>query len=143
MISWGLDKGLAAEFDLPGTHNPTAFLTAPMAIGMLQELGGDAVYDYNHALAWWAGQALADAWGTPLATPQAMIAAMVTVQLPESLGSTPDDAARVFAALEAAGIEAPVYALGTHLETRVSGQIYCERADVERLADTVAALVRG
>jgi isopenicillin-N epimerase len=140
VISWGLDKGLAAEFDLPGTHNPTAFLTAPFAIGMLQEYGSAAVYDYNHELAWWAGQALADAWGTPFSTPEAMLAAMVTVQLPRSLGGTADDAARVFAALEAAGIEAPVYALGTHLETRVSAQIYCDRADVDRLVDTVLAL---
>jgi isopenicillin-N epimerase len=143
VISWGLDKGLAAEFDRPGTHNPTAFLTAPSAIGMLHEYGAPAVYGYNHELAWWSGQALADAWGTSFNTPEAMIAAMVTVELPHSLGGTPDDAVRVFAALEAAGIEAPVYALGTHLETRVSGQIYCERADVERLADTVDALAHG
>jgi isopenicillin-N epimerase len=143
VISWGLDNGLAAEFDLPGTHNPTAFLTAPFAIGLLQGYGAAAVYDYNHELAWWAGQALAEAWGTPFGTPEAMLAAMVTVQLPPSLGGSPDDAGRVFAALVAAGIEAPVYALGTHLETRVSAQIYCARTDVERLAGTIVALIHG
>jgi isopenicillin-N epimerase len=143
VISWGLDKGLAAEFDLPGTHNPTAFLTAPFSIGMLQEYGCDAVYAYNHELAWRAGQSLAEAWDTEFSTPEEMIAAMVTLALPAQLGGAADDAARVFAALEAAGIEAPVYALGSHLETRVSAQIYCDRDDVDRLADTILTITHA
>lgn len=142
VTSWGLDLGLAAEFDLPGTHNPTAFLSAPYALELLASYGLDDVWRYTHELAWWSGQFLADSWGTPFTTPEEMIAAMVTVPLPGELGSTPDDARDVFRQLAGAGIEAPVYPVGTHLETRVSAAIYCDRADVERLAATVLALAR-
>lgn len=140
VTSWGLDLGLAAEFDLPGTHNPTAFLSAPYAIELMASYGLDAVWRYSHQLAWWAGQFLADAWDTPWNTPEAMIAAMVTVRLPESLGGSVADAVSVFGGLAAQGIEAPVYSLGTHLETRVSAPIYCDRGDVERLAVAVRQL---
>ena len=141
VTSWGLDLGLAAEFDLPGTHNPTAFLSAPYAIELMTSYGLDAVWGYTHELAWWSGQFLADSWGTRFTTPEEMIAAMATVALPDALGGSPDDAVRVFRALAAEGIEVPVYAIGTHLETRVSAALYCDRGDVERLAAAVQRLV--
>jgi len=140
VTSWGLDLGLAAEFDLPGTHNPTAFLSAPYAIELIHSYGCEAVWEYTHDLAWWSGQFLADRWGTAFTTPEEMIAAMVTVPLPGVVGTTADDAVRTFHALEAAGFEVPVYSVGDHLETRVSAALYCDRTDVERFAAAVVAL---
>ena len=144
VISWGLDHGLSAEFDLLGTRDPSHFLTAPFAIELLNEFGGDdgvdAIYRYNHELAWWAGQYLADRWGTRFTTPEEMIGSMVNVRLPVALGSTGDDAERTRAALEAAGIEVPVYAGADEMTLRVCAQIYCDRADIERLADAVVKL---
>lgn len=140
VTSWGLDNGIAAEFDLPGTRDPSPFLTAPFAIELMKEYGLEAIYSYNHELAWWAGHSLAETWGTPFTTPESMIASMVTVQLPPPLGTTDADAESVRARLEAAGIEVPIYATPTGLETRVSAQIYCDRADIDRLADAVLAL---
>ncbi len=140
VTSWGLDLGIAAEFDLPGTHNPTAFLSAPYALELMQSYGLAAVWRYTHELACWSGQFLADSWGTPWSTPEEMVAAMVTVRLPASLGGSPAEAAGVFAALAVRGIEVPIYPLGTHLETRVSAAIYCDRSDVERLAAAVIEL---
>ncbi|HWL44253.1 MAG TPA: aminotransferase class V-fold PLP-dependent enzyme [Ilumatobacter sp.] len=140
VTSWGLDLGMAAEFDLPGTHNPTAFLTAPYSIELIASYGLDAVWGYTHDLAWWAGQFLADSWDTGFTTPEEMIGAMATVALPSALGGREADAVRVFQALSAVGIEAPIYPVGTHLETRISAPIYCDRADVERLAAAVKQL---
>jgi isopenicillin-N epimerase len=40
VISWGLDHGIAAEFDLLGTRDPSHYLTAPFAIQLLNEFGG-------------------------------------------------------------------------------------------------------
>ena len=144
VISWGLDHGLSAEFDLLGTRDPSHFLTAPFAIELLNEFGGDegvaAIYRYNHELAWWAGQYLADRWGTRFTTPEGMIGSMVNVRLPVALGSTGDDAERTRAALEAAGIEVPVYSGADEMTLRVCAQIYCDRADIERLADAVVKL---
>ena len=145
VISWGLDHGIAAEFDLLGTRDPTAFLAAPFAIGLLNEFGGDqgvaAIYRHNHELAWWTGRFLADRWGTRFATPEGMIGSMVNVRLPASLGTTVDDAERLRGDLDAARIEVPVFAGADELSLRVCAQIYCDRADIEHLADAVAKLV--
>lgn len=144
VISWGLDHGIAAEFDLLGTRDPSHFLTAPFAIELMNEFGGaegvDAIYRHNHDLAWWAGQYLADRWGTRFTTPEEMIGSMVNVRLPAGFGSTADDAERVRAALEADGFEVPLYAGPGELTTRISAQIYCDRTDFERLADAVVKL---
>jgi isopenicillin-N epimerase len=145
VISWGLDHGIAAEFDLLGTRDPTHFLTAPFAIELLNEFGGAegvaAIYRHNHELAWWAGQYLADRWGTRFATPEEMIGSMVNVRLPAEFGSTKDDAERLRAALEAEAIEVPIYLAPGELTTRISAQIYCDRADIERLGDAVVKLL--
>ena len=75
----------------------------------MNEFGGDdgvaAIYRYNHELAWWAGQYLADRWDTRFTTPEEMIGSMVNVRLPAELGSSRSDAERVRAALETEGIE--------------------------------------
>ncbi len=144
VISWGLDHGIAAEFDLLGTRDPSHFLAAPFAIQLMNEFGGDegvaAIYRHNHELAWWAGQYLADRWGTRFTTPEEMIGSMVNVRLPAGFGTTDDDAERVRAALEAEGFEVPLYAGDDELTTRISAQIYCDRNDIERLADAVMKL---
>ena len=97
VISWGLDHGPAAEFDLLGTRDPTHFLASPFAIELMNEFGGDdgvaAIYRYNHELAWWAGHYLADRWGTRFTTPEEMIGSMVNVRLPAHLGSTRNECA--------------------------------------------------
>jgi len=144
VISWGLDHGMTAEFDLLGTRDPSANLTAPFAIQLLNEFGGDdgvhAIYRHNHELAWWAAQYLTDRWGTRFATPEEMIGSMVNVRLPADLGNTSDDAERVRAELESAMIEVPVYAGVDELTMRVCAQVYCDRADIERLAEAVLKL---
>jgi selenocysteine lyase/cysteine desulfurase len=106
----------------------------------MRERGLEAIYGYNHELAWWAGHTLAEAWGTTFATPEEMIGAMVTVQLPSHFEPTLDGAEAVRAGLEAAGIEVPVYATPAGLETRVSAQIYCDGDDIEALAKAVRSL---
>ncbi len=141
VISWGLDNGLAAEFDLPGTRDPTPFLAAPAAIALMEEWGVDEIRSWNHDLAWWAGQYLADRWGSPFNTPESMIGTMVHVLLPESAGSTVEDAVRQQAALLGEhGIELPLGAHGGRLSLRVSAQIYNDRSDIERLGDAVMKL---
>ena len=65
---------------------------------------------------------------------------MVNVRLPAQLGSTADDAERLRADLDAAGIEVPVFAGTDQLTLRVCAQIYCDRADIEHLGDAVAKL---
>ncbi|MEZ5294758.1 MAG: aminotransferase class V-fold PLP-dependent enzyme [Ilumatobacteraceae bacterium] len=140
VISWGLDNGLTAEFDLLGTRDPTPHLVAPFAIELMHSYGEGAVLSYNHGLAWWAGQYLSDLWGTTFSTPEEMIGAMVAVRLPDRFGDTTDDAARLQSELEGRGVIVPVTANPYGLTLRVSAQAYCDRADIERLGEAVLAL---
>jgi isopenicillin-N epimerase len=67
-----------------------------------------------------------------------MIGSMVTVPLPEDAGSTTDEAVRLrLALLVDDRIEVPVHAWRGRLWTRVSAQVYNDRADIVRLADAV------
>lgn len=144
ITSWGLDHGIAAEFDAPGTRDPSPFLSAPFAIQWLRDLGGDegigAVYAHNHALAVRAGHYLAQRWDVEHATPDSMLGAMITVPLPPRLGSTIDQARRVEAALQAQAIEAPVVTLGDALWLRVSAQVYVGERDIDRVGEAIARL---
>lgn len=139
VISWGLDNGMAAEFDLPGTRDPSAWLAAPAGLDVLHGYGLEAVLTHNHELAWWAGGYLSDRWGTPFTTPHGMIGSMVTVRLPDRLGGSAADAGRVQSALHGGSIEVPVFAKNGSLWTRVSAQVYNDRSDVETLAAAVDA----
>ena len=140
MISWGLDNGITAEFDLTGTRDPSPHLTAPFAIEHMRSYGLDAIFAYNHELVRWTGNMLAEAWGRPFTTPESMIGAMVSVRLPERFETTEANATRIHDELEAAGFELPVFATPDAIETRVSIQIYNDHDDIKRLADTVNRL---
>lgn len=141
VISWGLDQGFAVEFDWVGTRDPSAHLAAPEGIAFLEELGVGSVRDYNHRLAWEAGQLLADRWGTKVPAGESMIGTMVTLPLPERLGGSGEDAARVRDhLLFDHRIEVQIHAWRGRLWTRVSAQVYNERSDVERLSRAVETL---
>lgn len=141
VISWGLDQGFTAEFDLPGTRDPSPHLAAPSAIRVMEELGGAAVRDYNHTLAWEGARVLAREWSTQLVTPESMIGTMATVPLPDRAGSTPEDAIRLrHRLLVEDRIEVPVHAYRGRLHARISGQIYNDLGQIEQLA---AAVLRG
>jgi isopenicillin-N epimerase len=71
--------------------------------------------------------------------PPAMIGAMVTVPLPQELGSTDADASRLrLALLVEDRIEIQLHAAYGRLWVRVSAQVYNDRSDILQLADAVA-----
>jgi isopenicillin-N epimerase len=141
VVSWGLEQGFNAEFDMPGTRDPSPHLSAPAAIAFMHELGVDAVRQHNHALAWDGARYLAGAWRTPFVTPEALVGTMATVMMPDSLGTSAEDAARVRdALLFDSSIEVQVHAFRGRLYARICGQVYNEMSDVHRLAETVVAL---
>lgn len=140
VISWGLDQGLHAEFDLVGTRDPSPFLAAPEAIAFMNDLGLEALYAYNHGLAWEAARLLTERWGTTLGMPESMVGAMATIPLPERLGSTDEEAARLRdALLYEDRIEIQLHAWRGRLWVRLSAQIYNDIADVERLDRAIGA----
>jgi isopenicillin-N epimerase len=139
IVSWGHGKGFRAEFEHTATSDPTSFLAAPEGIALLREWDFDACVEYMHGLAWEAAAMLSDRWHTRFEIPEEMVGAMATVPLPESAGATDADAARLrLALLIDDRIEVQLHAWRGRLWTRVSTQVYNDRADIERLADAVA-----
>ena len=139
VISWGLDKGFTAEFDWVGTRDPTPWLAAPAGIAFLEELGLAAARQYNHDLAWRAATELTRRWGTTLERNEASVGSMVTISLPDPLGSTVDEAARLRdLLLDEDRIEIQTYAGHGRLWTRISAQVYNDWTDMERLGDAIA-----
>ena len=95
----GSEKGFTTEFDWTGTRDPSGWLTAPFAIDLMRGIGFDAIRTHNHRLAWTGSQILGDAWGTRPEAEEQWYGSMVTMPLPRSLGSTPEDATRLRDAL--------------------------------------------
>jgi isopenicillin-N epimerase len=144
VISWGLDQGFTAEFDSPGTRDPSPHLAAPEAIAFMRELGMEAVRSYNHALAFSGGHRLAERWGTSFDAPEAMIGTMATVPLPPQMGSTAQEASALRDGLLFEDrIEVQVFAFRDRLYARISGQIYNELADIDRLADALVKRMKS
>jgi len=94
--------------------------------------------EHNHGLARHAAQALAERWRLAHTTPDTMLGCMVTLPLPERLGSGAADAARLkdWLLLER-GIEVGVIARGARLWARLSMQVYNDAGDVERFAAAI------
>ena len=142
VISWGLDQGFTNEFDLVGTRDPSPHLAAPEGIAFLRELGVESVQAWNHRLAWEGAHALAARWGTRFEAPETMVGTMATVPLPACAGAVRDDAIRLRdALLFEDGIEVQLHAWRGCLWTRISGQVYVEPADVERLGAAIEARI--
>jgi isopenicillin-N epimerase len=138
VISWGLDRGFAEEFDWTGTRDVSAWLAAPEGWRFLERLGRDAVWNHNHGLAWQGARLLADRWGTRLGFRESDIGFMATVAMPSAAGSQAADAARVRdALLFDHHIEVQVHAAHGRIWARISAQVYNEMRDVERLAEAV------
>jgi isopenicillin-N epimerase len=133
VISWGLDQGFKAEFDMLGTRDPSAHLSAPAAIALRREWGLDAIQTYNHDLAWAGAQRLAERWQTDFDVPEAMIGSMATVPLPETAGTTPEEASALRDALFFEdGIEVQMHAFRGRVWARISAQIYNDINDIGR-----------
>ncbi|MGE0703545.1 MAG: aminotransferase class V-fold PLP-dependent enzyme [Vicinamibacterales bacterium] len=139
--SWGLDLGFNAEFDWPGTRDPSPYLAAPAAIALLQEWGLETIRAYNHQLAWSGAKHLADRWQTEWHIDESLIGTMATVGVPHALG-TSSEQAQVLRdrLLYEDRIEVQVHSWRNQICVRISAQIYNDMEDVERLA---AAVVRA
>jgi isopenicillin-N epimerase len=144
VISWGVtNDDWLQEFDWTGTRDPSPWLAAPAGLDfMCDVLGLAAMREHNHRLAWESARHLAERWGRPWTTSEAMVGCMVTVPLPERFG--PADAVTAQRLRDALlfehGIEIPVIAVAGALWLRLSVQVYNDDGDIERLADAIDAL---
>jgi len=140
-ISHGLGQGFIAEFDWTGTRDPAAWLAAPAGVEFHERLGGVRLMARNRELAREMGRMLAQSWGTPLAAPESLFAAMTVVALPLAGPATQERALELRSHLsDTHGIEAALNAMDGRLWVRIAAQAYNEIADYERLRDAVRVL---
>ena len=142
VISWGLDAGLAQEFDWTGTRDPSAVLSAPAGLAFMRDvLGLEAMRRWNHGLVWRMAHVLAARWGQAWTTPEAMVGCMASVPLPERIAELGEAAAPVLKdwLLHERRIEAQVLAIRGRAHVRLGAQVYNDESDYERLAEAIAA----
>jgi isopenicillin-N epimerase len=140
VISWGLDAGLAQEFDWTGTRDPSAALCAPAGLAfMCDVLGLEAMRRWNHDLVWRMAHALAARWGQPFTTPESMVGCMANVALPARIAALGEAAAPALKdwLLHERRIEAQVQAIRGQPCVRLAAQVYNDESDFERLARAV------
>ncbi len=138
VISHGYGQGFTAEFDWVGTRDASPQLALPDALAFLERLGPERVRSHNHRLAVEAGQRLAAAWGTQVGAPPGLTGSMVTVRLPDGLGTTQADGLELRRRLlDERRIQVPINALAGGLWARVSAQVYTHMAEIDALADAV------
>ena len=130
-VSHGYGEGFLAEFDWTGTRDLSGWLCAPDGIAAHRRLGAERLMERNRALAREMAAMLARRWGTGLAAPPEMFAAMAVVRLPDSAR---DPLAITEWLRETHRIEAPVWRIDGSLWVRIAAQAYNEPADYERLA---------
>lgn len=142
------------EFDWCGTFDPTAALTVPFAIEWMEQLapgGLREVRTHNHLLALEARSILCDALGVRPPAPDSMLGSLATVCLPAAREAGVKAGALPFDPLQEAlfdrfAIEVPVFSFAPEGApklrcVRVAAQWYNHRAQYERLARALAALL--
>ena len=133
-ISHGYGRGLAAEFDWPGTRDFSAWLAVPEGIAFLKGLNFSLTRTRNHRLVTGWAEQISDAWNQPPDGPPQLHGAMMAVRLPERWQKA--DAARVMQDILAR--QRTVVAIngaGGSLWARMSAQVYHAAGDCEPLRD--------
>ena len=143
VISHGYGQGLTAEFDYVGTRDPTCWLAIGAALDFVDEMGFEAMGAYNRQLVNSAAPKIERAWETTQPAPEAMTANMITFRLPPGLvvdGSHEEAFAFTEFLRENHDIEVPVFVHDRTTWVRISGQVYNEAGDYDRLIEVILAM---
>eukprot|EP01120_Amphizonella_sp_Union-15-10_P002702 TRINITY_DN13003_c0_g1_i1.p1 TRINITY_DN13003_c0_g1~~TRINITY_DN13003_c0_g1_i1.p1 ORF type:complete len:421 (-),score=53.81 TRINITY_DN13003_c0_g1_i1:105-1367(-) len=150
VISHGYGHGYNSEFLFSGTKDYTAYLTIPTAINFYNKIGGEKIRNHNHQLAVWAGLELKKRWNTNFVFEETneyhldnVIGNLCTVELPASMdrpATVADGNALHDKLLFEYGIEVPVVVLDQKLHIRISTQIWNEKQEYLKLADSICSI---
>ena len=148
VISHGYSLGFHAEFDWPGTLDPTPWLCVPEAlrfIGGLLPGGWPQVMATNRALTLQARALLLESSGVHVPCPEAMIGSMASVPLPPGeVGSAAHrlDCEGLHAWFRERGVETWLYPRPVPL-LRISAQLYNDLDQFKKLANLLGEALRG
>jgi isopenicillin-N epimerase len=143
VASWGEDEGFPLAFDDTGTEDPSAWLSAPRALRVLEGLGLDRLRRHNVELAV-AGQLEVAAALQVAATdlPRDSGVSMQLVPLPEGVADTPAAAGALQDRIgEQAAVEVAISSFDGRGYVRLSAHAYNAPADYRRLATDLPSLI--
>jgi isopenicillin-N epimerase len=141
-ISHGHGRGLHAEFDWPGTFDPSAWLAVPAALEHFEALGPERVRAETHALVREGRRAIAEALRVELPHPDdpALYGQMACIPFPHREPARWDLLMQLSARMyEEHRIEAPFTAFDARIWVRISAQVYNRPEDYARLARVLEA----
>lgn len=143
VASWHEADGFPVAFDETGTDDPTAWLSAPRALRVLERLGLDRLRRHNVELAVAGQLEVAGALDLePSTLPRDPAVSMQLVPLPGGVADTSDDAAALQARIgEESSVEVAVTCWGGRGFVRVSAHAYNAPADYRRLAADLPSLL--
>ena len=143
VASWGEDEGFPLAFDDTGTEDPSAWLSAPRALRVLEGLGLDRLRRHNVELAVAGQLEVAAALHVAAADlPRDSGVSMQLVPLPEGVADTPDAAAELQDRIgEQAAVEVAISSFDGRGYVRLSAHAYNAPADYRRLATDLPGLL--
>jgi isopenicillin-N epimerase len=143
VASWGEADGFPLAFDDTGTEDPTAWLSAPRALRVLERLGLDRLRQHNVELAVAGQLEVARALQVPPADlPRDAAVSMQLVPLPEGVAASVEAADALQDRIgETSAVEVAITSWAGRGFVRVSAQAYNAPADYRRLAADLASLL--
>jgi isopenicillin-N epimerase len=143
VASWGEDEGFPLAFDDTGTEDPSAWLSAPRALRVLEGLGLDRLRRHNVELAVAGQLEVAAALHVPAADlPRDSGVSMQLVPLPEGVADTPAAAGALQDRIgEQAAVEVAISSFDGRGYVRLSAHAYNAPADYRRLAADLPRLL--
>jgi isopenicillin-N epimerase len=148
VISHGYTAGFHAEFDWPGTFDPTPWLCVPEAlrfIGGLLPAGWPQVMAVNRNLTLKARALLLDSFGLEAPCPDTMIGSMASIPLPPAARGAPAyglDCAGLHAWFRERQVETWLHPHPLPL-LRISAQLYNDLGQFKRLATLLEEALLG
>jgi isopenicillin-N epimerase len=145
--SWNHGQPFPLPFDAAGTDDFSSWFSLGAAVAFWRDAGGLEIGERGRALLDVGASAVADAvrrTGLPLdaaplpATPSPCLR---LVALPDGVADTDSSADSLYTALSSARVEAQVVAYGGRGWIRLSGAVYNQAADYERLAEVLPQAV--
>jgi isopenicillin-N epimerase len=142
VTSWDAREGFVKSFGWLGTADYTPYLSAPAAVGFLEELGWERLRRHNRELAAYGARVVREALGTPAPAEADAFEAMTLVILPEGTAETVDSAKAFSARIaDELGAEVAVSPWRDRGYIRLSAQAYNAPAEYEALASGLRKLM--
>ncbi len=138
VISLRAEAGYPVAFDWVGTRDVSPWLAADAALAFHRWVRPEVARAWSHRLAVEGARRLAAAWGTSAPVPERFCGSMAIVELPVAGPADPDRARDLRRRLAVEhGLVCQVLPHAGRLWLRLSGQVYLEMSDLDRLEEVV------